>query len=52
MMSNGLSFWQFFFTSFLSRDEAFKLINDGWSDNRNDVQSIADEQVNFILLVY
>ncbi|KAL3516853.1 hypothetical protein ACH5RR_023755 [Cinchona calisaya] len=35
---------KFFFTSFLSRDEAFKLINDGWSENNNDVKSITDEQ--------
>ncbi|XP_071936138.1 protein VASCULAR ASSOCIATED DEATH 1, chloroplastic-like [Coffea arabica] len=35
---------KFFFTSFLSRDEAYKLINDGWSQNNRDIKSIADEQ--------
>lgn len=35
---------KFFFTSFLSRDEAFKLINDGWSQNNSDIKSITDEQ--------
>lgn len=40
---------KFFFTSFLSRDEAFKLINDGWSQNNSDIKSITDEQVNFLL---
>lgn len=40
---------QFFFTSFLSRDEAYKLINDGWSQNNSDIKSITDEQVNFLL---
>ncbi|KAL3537077.1 hypothetical protein ACH5RR_000443 [Cinchona calisaya] len=35
---------KFFFTSFLSRDEAFKLINDGWLENSNVVKSVTDQQ--------
>lgn len=38
--------WQFFFTSFLSRDEAFKIINDGWFQHSG-VKLVADQQVLF-----
>ncbi|KAK2993391.1 hypothetical protein RJ640_000713 [Escallonia rubra] len=36
---------KYFFTSFLSRDEAFKLINDGWLQHGNEVKDNLDEQV-------
>ncbi|KAK3018138.1 hypothetical protein RJ639_004592, partial [Escallonia herrerae] len=36
---------KYFFTSFLSRDEAFKLINDGWLQHGNEVKVNLDEQV-------
>ncbi|KAA8515847.1 hypothetical protein F0562_019026 [Nyssa sinensis] len=36
---------KYFFTSFLSRDEAFKLINDGWLQHGNGAKAIADQQV-------
>uniref|UniRef100_A0A803NCP8 VASt domain-containing protein n=1 Tax=Chenopodium quinoa TaxID=63459 RepID=A0A803NCP8_CHEQI len=35
-----------FFASFLSRDEAFKLIDDGWSHQSNGSKRILDQQVN------
>ncbi|GMP42620.1 hypothetical protein CsSME_00012303 [Camellia sinensis var. sinensis] len=35
---------KYFFTSFLSRDEAFKLMNDGWSQHGNVVKEITDLQ--------
>ncbi|XP_059633838.1 protein VASCULAR ASSOCIATED DEATH 1, chloroplastic isoform X3 [Cornus florida] len=35
---------KYFFTSFLSRDEAFKLINDGWLQHCNEAKSITDQQ--------
>lgn len=33
---------QYFFTSFLSRDEAFKLIDDGWLQHNGAVKESAD----------
>jgi hypothetical protein len=36
---------KFFFTSFLSRDEAYKLIYDGWLMQCNGAKAIADQQV-------
>lgn len=35
---------KYFFTSFLSRDEAFRLINDGWLLHRNGPKEITDPQ--------
>ncbi|XP_022856453.1 protein VASCULAR ASSOCIATED DEATH 1, chloroplastic [Olea europaea var. sylvestris] len=35
---------KYFFTSFLSRDEAFKLINDGWLQHSNGSKEITDQQ--------
>ncbi|KAI3804248.1 hypothetical protein L1987_25648 [Smallanthus sonchifolius] len=35
---------KYFFTSFLSRDEAFKLINDGWVEHGNGSKAISDQQ--------
>ncbi|XP_062099291.1 protein VASCULAR ASSOCIATED DEATH 1, chloroplastic isoform X2 [Humulus lupulus] len=35
---------KYFFGSFLSRDEAFKLINDGWLQHSNDAKLITDQQ--------
>ncbi|CAH9147297.1 unnamed protein product [Cuscuta epithymum] len=35
---------KFFFTSFLSRDEAFKLINDGWMQHNNGAKATGDQQ--------
>ncbi|XP_073146203.1 protein VASCULAR ASSOCIATED DEATH 1, chloroplastic isoform X2 [Henckelia pumila] len=35
---------KYFFTSFLSRDEAFRLINDGWLLHRNGSKEITDPQ--------
>ncbi|XP_061346333.1 protein VASCULAR ASSOCIATED DEATH 1, chloroplastic isoform X1 [Gastrolobium bilobum] len=35
---------QYFFASFLSRDEAFKIINDGWSRHRNGPRAITEQQ--------
>ncbi|KAI3693204.1 hypothetical protein L6452_33035 [Arctium lappa] len=35
---------KYFFTSFLSRDEAFKLINDGWLEHGNGCKAISDQQ--------
>lgn len=35
---------KYFFTSFLSRDEAFKLIKDGWSEHGNGENAILDQQ--------
>lgn len=35
---------KYFFTSFLSRDEAFKLINDGWLEHGNGSKAISDQQ--------
>ncbi|KAK1430376.1 hypothetical protein QVD17_13062 [Tagetes erecta] len=35
---------KYFFTSFLSRDEAFKLINDGWVEHGNGSRAISDQQ--------
>ncbi|KAL6981324.1 GRAM domain-containing protein [Sarracenia purpurea var. burkii] len=35
---------KYYFTSFLSRDEAFKLINDGWSQYGNGAKEITDLQ--------
>ena len=37
--------WQHFFASFLSRDEAFKLIADGWSQQGNGSENMLDRQV-------
>lgn len=37
--------WQHFFASFLSRDEAFKLIADGWSQQGNGSEEMLDRQV-------
>lgn len=36
---------QFFFSSFLSRDEALKLIEDGWSEHGNGAKSVTYQQV-------
>lgn len=47
-----LLFWQYLFASFLSREEAFKLINDGWSKNSDRVKSITNQQVIFLFMVY
>ncbi|KAJ4727269.1 GRAM domain family protein, putative isoform 1 [Melia azedarach] len=35
---------KYFFASFLSRDEAFKIINDGWLQHGNDSQATAEQQ--------
>ncbi|KAK9058975.1 hypothetical protein SSX86_021593 [Deinandra increscens subsp. villosa] len=35
---------KYFFTSFLSRDEAFKLINDGWVEHGNGSKANSDQQ--------
>lgn len=35
---------KYFFTSFLSRDEALKLINDGWIEHGNGSKAISDQQ--------
>ncbi|XP_044503062.1 protein VASCULAR ASSOCIATED DEATH 1, chloroplastic-like isoform X2 [Mangifera indica] len=35
---------KYFFASFLSRDEAFKLINDGWVQHGNGSQGISEQQ--------
>ncbi|CAI9770357.1 unnamed protein product [Fraxinus pennsylvanica] len=35
---------KYFFTSLLSRDEAFKLINDGWLQHSNGSKEITDQQ--------
>ncbi|XP_071715680.1 protein VASCULAR ASSOCIATED DEATH 1, chloroplastic [Rutidosis leptorrhynchoides] len=35
---------KYFFTSFLSRDEAFKLINDGWVEHGNGSKAVSDQQ--------
>lgn len=35
---------KYLFTSFLSRDEAFKLINDGWLEHGNGTKAIMDQQ--------
>ncbi|KAI3700894.1 hypothetical protein L2E82_45535 [Cichorium intybus] len=35
---------KYFFTSFLSRDEAFKLISDGWLEHGNGSKAISDQQ--------
>ncbi|CAK9133581.1 unnamed protein product [Ilex paraguariensis] len=35
---------KFFFTSFLFRDEAFKLINEGWLQHGNEAKAIMDNQ--------
>ncbi|KAL8495679.1 hypothetical protein ACS0TY_019699 [Phlomoides rotata] len=35
---------KYFFTSFLFRDEAFKLINEGWLQHISDSKEIADQQ--------
>ncbi|KAK6119353.1 hypothetical protein DH2020_046902 [Rehmannia glutinosa] len=35
---------KYFFTSFLFRDEAFKLINEGWLQHSNGCQEITDQQ--------
>ncbi|XP_076906475.1 protein VASCULAR ASSOCIATED DEATH 1, chloroplastic-like [Bidens hawaiensis] len=35
---------KYFFTSFLSRDEAFKLISDGWVEHGNGSKAISDQQ--------
>lgn len=35
---------KFFFSSFLSRDEALKLIEDGWSEHGNGPKSVTDQQ--------
>ncbi|XP_039027361.1 protein VASCULAR ASSOCIATED DEATH 1, chloroplastic-like [Hibiscus syriacus] len=35
---------RYFFASFLSRDEAFKLINDGWVQHGNGAQEITEQQ--------
>jgi hypothetical protein len=40
-----LFIWQHFFASFLSRDEAFKIINDGWLRQVNDARLIMEQQV-------
>lgn len=36
---------QHFFASFLSRDEAFNIINDGWLRQGNDASAITEQQV-------
>ncbi|KAK8321653.1 hypothetical protein V6Z11_A12G115800 [Gossypium hirsutum] len=36
--------WHYFFTSFISRDEAFKLINDGWVQHGNGGNEITEQQ--------
>ncbi|XP_019188528.1 PREDICTED: protein VASCULAR ASSOCIATED DEATH 1, chloroplastic [Ipomoea nil] len=38
---------KFFFTSFLSRDEAFKLINDGWLQHNNGPKANGDQQEQY-----
>nr|GLL40770.1 protein VASCULAR ASSOCIATED DEATH 1, chloroplastic [Ipomoea trifida] len=38
---------KFFFTSFLSRDEAFKLINDGWLQHNNEPKATGDQQEQY-----
>ncbi|XP_048232217.1 protein VASCULAR ASSOCIATED DEATH 1, chloroplastic isoform X1 [Ricinus communis] len=43
-----LLIWQYFFASFLSRDEAFKLINDGWLQCVNGARAITEEQESMI----
>ncbi|KAI7739264.1 hypothetical protein M8C21_021009 [Ambrosia artemisiifolia] len=35
---------KYFFTSFLSRDEALKLINDGWVEHGNGSKAMSDQQ--------
>ncbi|CAI0548393.1 unnamed protein product [Linum tenue] len=35
---------KYFFASFLSRDEAFKIINDGWFQNGNDCKAVGEQQ--------
>lgn len=35
---------KYFFASFLSRDEAFKIINDGWLRQGNDARAIMEQQ--------
>nr|CAN61799.1 hypothetical protein VITISV_044292 [Vitis vinifera] len=37
---------KYFFASFLSRDEAFKLINDGWLRHSDGVKAISEQQYN------
>ncbi|KAI5647504.1 hypothetical protein M9H77_33509 [Catharanthus roseus] len=41
---------KFFFTSFLSRDEAFKIINDGWFQHSG-VKLVADQQDSNVALI-
>ncbi|KAM7512181.1 hypothetical protein LguiB_011056 [Lonicera macranthoides] len=41
---------KYFFTSFLSRDEAFKLIFDGWMQHGNGAKAIPDQQESRIEL--
>ena len=36
--------WQYLFTSFLSRDEAFKLLSDGWMEHGNGTKAIMDQE--------
>ena len=44
--------WQHFFGSFLSRDEAYRLIVEGWSQHNNDAKAIFDQQVrNFLVFL-
>ncbi|XP_024026457.1 protein VASCULAR ASSOCIATED DEATH 1, chloroplastic isoform X3 [Morus notabilis] len=35
---------KYFFASFLSRDEAFKIINDGWLQHSNGAKAVAEQQ--------
>ncbi|XP_065859142.1 protein VASCULAR ASSOCIATED DEATH 1, chloroplastic isoform X2 [Euphorbia lathyris] len=37
---------KYFFASFLSRDEAFKLINDGWVQHGDGAKAMAEQQVS------
>jgi hypothetical protein len=39
-----LLIWQYFFASFLSRDEAFKIINGGWFKQSNDTKAATEQQ--------
>lgn len=40
-----LLIWQYFFASFLSRDDALKIINDGWLQHSNDVKAATEHLV-------
>lgn len=46
-----LAVWQLFFASFFSRDEAYRLIIDGWSQNGTSDMTRCEHQVLLLLLI-